>query len=136
MIGLLLITHHTLGNAYRALAEHFFDRLPEHVHIQEVPKDEAPEITQEKTAHLLTQFSAEHGILILTDIFGATPCNIAKKLLQKERVIMITGINLPMMVKALQSSARAENVYAFAQELQKTACDGIMVLSGDEELRS
>lgn len=133
MIGLLVVTHQSLGAAYRHLAEHFFDQLPEHVLIQEVSKDEQPEQTQQKTEQLLAQLSAQQNVLILTDIFGATPCNIARKMLKKDKVIMITGINLPMMVKALQNSVHADNLEMFAQDVKQTACEGIMLLLDEED---
>lgn len=133
MIGLLVVTHQTLGVAYRALATHFFGGLPEHVRIREVSRDEPLEMVRHDIEQLLAQFPPQLPILLLTDVFGATPCNIARQFLQKERMLMLTGINVAMMVKALQNSAHAKDLHAFAQDVRQTACEGIMLIEADEE---
>ena len=107
MIGILIITHEALGDAYRSLAQHFFPgEPPANIKILGVTQEQQHE---EIIAHTQTLISSldklEHcnGVLVITDIFGATPCNAARKLVLEGKVAMLTGLNAPMMVKALQS---------------------------------
>ncbi len=129
MIGLLIITHETLGQAYAQLAAHFFGDLPENVRIVGVLAQEMPEQITERAAAVLTQLqSAYQGVLLLTDIFGATPCNTAQKLIHDDKTVMVTGLNAPMMVKAMQYATQAEHAHTLALSVRDAAVNGIMVL--------
>ncbi|MDO5685781.1 MAG: PTS mannose transporter subunit IIA [Neisseria sp.] len=131
MIGLLVITHEAVGQAYRALSEHFFNQLPDYVRVMGIHRDEAPEDILARAQILIDELPADNGVLVLTDIFGATPCNIARKLLTKQRIAMLTGLNAPMMIKALQYAQERTDIEAFAHEVQQAAIDGIIRV--DEE---
>ncbi len=132
MIGLLIVTHETLGHAYTALVSHFFGQTPEHVQLLNVAKDEAPESVLQKAALMIAEVNRGHGVLIITDIFGATPCNIARKLIQSDDVAMITGLNAPMMVKAIQYSSRKDDLRALLKEVKAAAIAGIIDLTLDD----
>lgn len=105
MIGLLIITHETIGEAYRKLAHHFFPGgLPENVRILGVqPTEDQDDIINNAIA-ALQEFPDNDGVLIMTDIFGATPCNAARRLVRENKSAILTGLNAPMMVKAVQYS--------------------------------
>lgn len=129
MIGLLIVTHETLGHAYSSLVSHFFGPCPENVRLLNVAKDDTPEMILAQASALIAEINHGQGALILTDIFGATPCNIARKLIESDDVIMLTGLNAPMMVKAIQYSALRSDVHTFSQEVKDAAISGIMALT-------
>lgn len=133
MIGLLIITHETLGHAFSSLVSHFFGPCPENVKLLNVAKDDAPEIILSQAQSLISEINQGHGVLILTDIFGATPCNTARKLIQSDDVVMVTGLNAAMMVKAIQYSALRDDVNLLANEVRDAAISGIMTLRYEPE---
>lgn len=133
MIGLLIITHETVGQAYRAVSEHFFNQLPGHVRVMGIHRDEAPEAVLARIQDLIKELNTHHGVLILTDIYGATPCNVAKKLLADRRVAMLTGLNVPMMVKAVQYATERTDIEAFAEEVQQAAIEGIIKVDAEDD---
>ncbi len=101
MIGLFLITHSSLGESLIQCACHVLNTRPQQivqlgVSAQDDPLDALP------LAHEMLQWVDKgDGVLILTDIFGATPANIALKLLQPGYIEGVTGVSLPMLLRAL-----------------------------------
>jgi len=101
MIGLFLITHGTYGESLIQCACHVLNKRPEQiaqlgVAAQDDPLDAVPLARQ-----MLQLVDTGRGALILTDIFGATPANVAMKLLEPGRVEGVAGVNLPMLLRAL-----------------------------------
>lgn len=101
MIGILLITHGSYGEALVQNACHVLNRRPERLNqlglsAQDDPLDLLP--LAQAMVHLV---DGGEGVLVLTDIFGASPANLALKLLDPGRVEGITGVNLPMLLRAL-----------------------------------
>lgn len=101
MIGIFLITHGRYGEALLANARHVLNRQLEGVGqlgvaAQEDPSDLLPCARQQVDA-----LDVGEGVLLLTDIFGATPANLALKLIVPGRIEGITGVNLPMLLRAL-----------------------------------
>ena len=133
MIGLLIITHETLGEAYTQLAGHFFGEVPPNVRILGVRGDDSPQTLVEGAEVLLAQLDCSGGTLMLTDIFGATPCNTAQKLIHDDNTLMVTGLNAPMMVKAIQYSALRNDLNSLTQEVKEAALHGIMALTYEPE---
>ncbi len=101
MIGIFLITHTSLGESLIQCACHVLNKRPAQlaqigVSAQDDPLDILP------TARaLLALVDSGEGVLILTDIFGATPANIALKLQKPDKVEVVAGVNLPMLLRAL-----------------------------------
>jgi PTS system ascorbate-specific IIA component len=101
MIGLFLITHGTYGESLIQCACHVLNKRPVQiaqlgVAAQDDPLDAVPLARQ-----MLQLVDTGRGALILTDIFGATPANVAMKLLEPGRVEGVAGVNLPMLLRAL-----------------------------------
>lgn len=101
MIGIFLITHTTYGESLIQCACHVLNKRPPQiaqlgVSAQDDPLDALP-LAQE----MLKLVDTGRGVLILTDIYGATPSNIALKLLDPGRIEGIAGANLPMLLRAL-----------------------------------
>ena len=131
MIGLLIITHETVGQAYRMLAEHFFTKVPDYLHVLGIHGNESPEDVLSRAIAITKEFDTDN-ILILTDIYGATPCNIARKLFNTCNIAILTGLNAPMMIKALQYAPQRDDIDTFAEEVRQSAINGIIRISEED----
>ena len=127
MIGILIVTHEALGEAYRSLAQHFFPGdPPANIRILGVQNHEQQEEVIAQTQALVKQIDNGSGVLVIADIFGATPCNAARKLVLEGKVAMLTGLNAPMMIKAIQYSPHADDLVKFTQNVKDAAINGIL----------
>lgn len=101
MIGILLITHGTVGEALIQSVSHVLNKRPEYLaHVGVAPQEDSSDILPAAQAALL-QVDQGEGALILTDMWGATPSNVAVKLLEPGRVAGVAGVNMPMLLRAL-----------------------------------
>lgn len=136
MIGIIIVTHEAIGDAYRHLAHHFFPDLPSHIRLIGVGKHEDHCMVIGNVHTEIQDLAAPDGVLVLTDIFGATPCNAVRKLLVPNQVAILTGLNAPMMLKAIQYSAQATDLSLFTEHVKQAAIDGIFALTTPPELES
>ncbi len=100
-IGLLLITHSRIGEAMLETASKMLDGTPLAVDTLPVATDCNPEQLIETASVMVTRLDQGQGVLVFTDMYGSTPSNIAYRLAQKGRVNVVAGINLPMLIRAL-----------------------------------
>ena len=100
MPGLLVIAHAPLASALRAVAEHVYPDCAGSLSVLDVPPDMPIEQVEAEAAGLLTRMNTPEA-LILTDVFGATPCNVAQRLADGVRVKVVTGVNVPMLWRSL-----------------------------------
>lgn len=100
-VGLLIITHEGIGGALLRTATHTLRQCPAHVAVLEVPQDSRLESHRARARSMLEQVNQGDGVLVLTDLYGATPGNIAAGLQNGKDVIAVTGINLPMVMRVL-----------------------------------
>lgn len=101
MIGVLILAHDGLGAALLASASHMLGRMPENVREIGVSGGDDPEAILERGRAALRELDAGAGVLVLTDIYGATPCNVASRLLVRGRVEGVSGVSLPMLLRVL-----------------------------------
>ncbi|HNH36246.1 MAG TPA: PTS fructose transporter subunit IIA [Rhodocyclaceae bacterium] len=101
MIGLFLITHTTYGESLIQCACHVLNRRPPQIVQLGVAAQDDPLDLLPLAEGMMRFVDTGEGVLIMTDIYGATPCNIALKLLEPGRVEGIAGVNLPMLLRAL-----------------------------------
>jgi mannose PTS system EIIA component len=101
MVGILLITHGALGESLLRAAAHTLGRQPERAEHIAVAATDAPEALLARGREALARVDSGAGVLILTDMFGATPANVVARLLQDGRVEGLSGASLPMLVRAL-----------------------------------
>jgi PTS system ascorbate-specific IIA component len=97
MVRLLLIAHAPLASAFRAVAAHAFPDTP--VVAIDVAPDEDPRDVEARARGCLGESAA--STLVLTDVFGATPANVAQRLADAGRVRVLAGLNVPMLWRAL-----------------------------------
>lgn len=101
MIGLFLITHGTYGEALIQNVCHVLNKRPPQIAQLGVAAQDDPLDVLPLARMLLNAVDSGEGVLVLTDIFGATPANLALKLLQPGRIEGVAGVNLPMLLRAL-----------------------------------
>lgn len=128
MIGLFLITHGSLGESLVQCACHILNQRPPQIVQLGVSGQDDPLDALPFARDLLQLVDAGEGVLLLTDIFGATPANIALKLLQPGRVEGIAGVNLPMLLRAL--TYRDKDLETLVAKTVAGGRDGVMLMKG------
>ncbi len=123
MNSILIIAHTPLASALRECALHVFPDCATGVQAIDVPPDEAPEATLGRAQRALQQLDSD-GVLLLSDVFGATPCNVAQKLNNNPDTRLVTGANLPMLLRSV--CYRHESLEALATRAQAGGAQGIM----------
>jgi PTS system ascorbate-specific IIA component len=101
MISLLIVAHANLGESLIQCATHVLGKRPEALENLDLASCEEPADMLEKAQALLAGLDRGEGVLVLTDIYGASPCNAVCKLVTSGRVEAVAGVNLPMLLKAL-----------------------------------
>ena len=101
MIGILLITHGSYGEALVQNVCHVLNKRPPQLIQLGVAAQDDPLDLLPLAREMLALADKGEGVLVLTDIFGASPANLALKLLERGRVEGLTGVNLPMLLRAL-----------------------------------
>jgi PTS system ascorbate-specific IIA component len=101
-VGVLLMTHESVGKALISAAHHVMPKLPLRVSAVEVPPQSDPEVMRSLTAHHARELDHGDGVLILADLYGATPCNIGLSLgALGIHLRCVSGLNLPMLLRVL-----------------------------------
>lgn len=123
MNGIFIIAHAPLASAFRQCVLHVFPDNAAGVAALDVQPNMPPEETLAQARIMLAQLGTSHA-LVLTDIFGATPCNVAQKLADGITTKLVTGINLPMLLRTV--SYRHEPLDALVARALVGATQGVM----------
>ncbi|AEI36922.1 MAG: PTS sugar transporter subunit IIA [Zymomonas mobilis subsp. pomaceae] len=110
MIGLVLVTHGGLAAEFVTAMEHVVGKQEGIVAICIGPDDDM-EIRRADIAQAISEVETGDGVILLTDLFGGTPSNLAISLMQPGKVEVIAGINLPMLIR-LERARRQQDVQA------------------------
>ena len=121
--SILIIAHAPLAHALRECALHVFPDCADSVVALDVLPHQPPEESLAQARILLDQLGAD-STLVLTDVFGATPCNIAQRLVEGVRSRLVTGVNLPMLLRAV--SYRAEPLDSVVTRAVVGGTQGVM----------
>jgi mannose PTS system EIIA component len=105
MIGLVLVTHGQLATEFRAALEHVVGRQTQIETIAIGPEDDM-ERRRQDIVDAVTSVDDGSGVILLTDMFGGTPSNLAISVMEAGRIEVIAGVNLPMLIKL--ASVRGE----------------------------
>ncbi|MBP6361921.1 MAG: PTS sugar transporter subunit IIA [Novosphingobium sp.] len=98
MIGLILVTHGKLAEEFVAAMQHVVGRQEAVKTVCIGPNDDM-EARRSEIATAIGEVDSGEGVIVLTDLFGGTPSNLAISLMQKGKVEVIAGINLPMLIR-------------------------------------
>jgi PTS system ascorbate-specific IIA component len=101
MVGILIIAHGSLGESLIHCATHVMGSRPPQLAQIGVGIRDDPQLVLPQATRLVRSLDEGGGVLVLTDVYGATPSNIAARLLVPGRIEGIAGVNLPMLVRAL-----------------------------------
>ncbi len=101
MIGILIVSHGTFGESLIHCASHVLGKRPLYLRQLGVTVHDDPDAILPVAEDLVRYLDRGDGVLVLTDIFGATPSNIAARLLEPGRIEGLAGVNLPMLIRAL-----------------------------------
>ena len=123
MHGILIIAHAPLASALRQCVLHVFPDGSKGMAAFDVQANVAPEETLVGASRALNLLDTPQ-ILVLTDVFGATPCNVAQKLVDGVNSKLITGVNLPMLLRAV--TYRNESLDALVARAMAGGTQGIM----------
>jgi PTS system mannose-specific IIA component len=111
MIGLVLVTHGRLAVEFRAALEHVVGAQPQIETVTIGPEDDV-ERRREDIVEAVERVSDGSGVILLTDMFGGTPSNLAISVMDTGRIEVVAGVNLPMLIKL--ASVRGEKPLALA----------------------
>lgn len=124
MIGILIIAHGTLGESLIHCASHVLGSRPLQLLQIGVTIHDDPQQILPQAARLVQQLDQGEGVLVFTDVYGATPSNIASRLLFPGRVEGVAGVSLPMLVRAL--TYRKEPLEVMASKAVSGGIEGVM----------
>ena len=110
MIGMVLVTHGRLATEFRAALEHVVGPQKQVETVTIMPEDDMEQRRRDIIA-AIQSVEGGSGVILLTDMFGGTPSNLAISLMERGRVEVIAGINLPMLIR-LESARKAMTVVA------------------------
>lgn len=100
-VGLLIISHDGIGAALLGTATFMLGSCPLPTRLLTASRDCNPEDLAEDALEEIREFGADNGVLVLTDLYGSTPTNIARLLSKKARVCTVSGLNLSMLIRVL-----------------------------------
>lgn len=124
MIGLLIIAHGTLGESLIHCATHVMGERPPQLRQIGVSVHDDPITLLPQAQQAVKELDIGQGVLVLSDIYGATPCNLVGKLLVPGRIEGIAGVNLPMLVRAL--TYRNETLEVLVEKAVAGGCGGVI----------
>lgn len=101
MIGILLIMHEPLANAFMATASHMFEGAQERIEAIDVHADQDIEDIGRMASQAIARLDDGSGVLVLTDVLGGTPSNCCHRLAAPGRIEVIAGVSLPMLLRAI-----------------------------------
>jgi len=101
MVGILLMTHAPLGQAFLAACAHVFRGSTERLEAIDVQADQDLLEVQQLARQAIDRLNEGDGVLVITDVKGGTPANCCDKLADEGRVEVIAGISLPMLLRAI-----------------------------------
>jgi PTS system mannose-specific IIA component len=127
MIGVVVVTHGQLATELLNATETIVGDLPRFTAVS-IGWHEDTQDAREEIAAAISRVQQGHGVLILTDMFGGTPSNLAMTFLGQEAVEVITGVNLPMLIKLAGLKGQAD-LLAVAREMREHGRNAIWVAS-------
>ena len=129
MIGVLIVTHGEIGTALLHSASQILGGDQAQVATLSVWRQDDPDDLVLRARELIDGIDAGDGVLVLTDIFGATPGNVVSRLLQDGHIEGVSGVSLPMLLRVLTS--RNGPLPAAVQRAKSGGSDGVVHMNQD-----
>jgi PTS system mannose-specific IIA component len=133
MIGILVVTHGSIGEALLTSASQILGATPRQVATLSVWRQDDPDDLVLRARELLEGLDAGEGVLVITDIFGATPGNVVSRLLDDGKVEGVSGASLPMLLRVLTSrnGASKSTLSALVQRAMAGGAEGVVHMNTD-----
>ena len=128
MIGILLITHGTLGESLIHCASHVLNKRPPRLKQLSITAQDDPYNLLPQARNLVKELDDGDGVLILTDMYGGSPANIGAKLITPGKVEGVAGVNLPMLIRVL--TYRDKSLQTIITKAVSGGCDGVVRMPG------
>jgi len=129
MISILIIAHDSLPDSLAKAVTHVLGARPPQFETLSVAASDDPFNLLPAAKDLVRKLDSGDGVLIFSDIYGATPCNLATKLMVPGRVEVVAGVNLPMLVRAF--TYRAKGMDTMIKKAISGGCDGVVRIEVD-----
>jgi PTS system mannose-specific IIA component len=129
MIGIVIVTHSQLGDALIDAAEFILGTRPDTMVSVSINLNEHVDKLRKKIAEAIKKVDHNRGVLILTDMFGGTPSNLSYSFLEEGRIEVISGVNLPILIKAVDIQKEME-LSELAEHLEAYGKKSISLASG------
>jgi PTS system ascorbate-specific IIA component len=129
MIGILIIAHDSLGDGLAHAVTHVLGSRPPQFEVLSVAPTDDPLMLLPAARELVARLDTGSGVLVFSDIYGASPCNLVGKLLEPGRVEGIAGVNLPMLVRAI--TYRARGMETMVRKAISGGCEGVLHMESD-----
>ncbi|HEX6321531.1 MAG TPA: PTS sugar transporter subunit IIA [Burkholderiales bacterium] len=129
MIGILIVTHGEIGTSLLDSASQILGARPQQVATLSVWRQDDPDDLVLRARELMEQIDAGQGVLILTDLFGATPGNVVSRLLEDGRVEGVSGVSLPMLLRVV--TGRNGSIAAAVQRALSGGTEGLVHMNTD-----
>jgi PTS system ascorbate-specific IIA component len=129
LIGILIVAHDTLGDSLVRAVTHVLGTRPPQFEVLSVAATDDPLQLLPAAREQVARLDSGEGVLIFSDIFGATPCNLVCKLVQPGRVEGLAGVNLPMLVRAF--TYRTKGMETMIKKAVSGGCDGVLHIEMD-----
>jgi PTS system mannose-specific IIA component len=129
MIGILIIAHGNLGESLIECATHVLNKRPPSLGQIGVGLNDDPAAILRQAQKLVAELDDGDGVLVLADIYGATPSNIAMKLMAPGKIEAVAGVNLPMLVRSL--TYRDRDIATMVQKAVSGGHDGVVQINRD-----
>ncbi|MDR0250795.1 MAG: PTS sugar transporter subunit IIA [Burkholderiales bacterium] len=130
-VGVLLLMHTPLAEAFLEVLTHVMGERPAHCAAQSVQLSEDVEILFEQAKAKVEALDQGAGVLICVDICGATPYRVAQRLVEPQRVELVCGVNVPMLVRAL--TYREDGLEVAVQKALSGGYQGVMRVKNDNK---
>jgi mannose PTS system EIIA component len=124
MIGILIITHGTLGESLIHCASHVLNKRPPRLKQLGITAQDNPLLLLPQARALVKELDDGDGVLILSDIYGGSPSNMAAKLLIPGKVEGVSGVSLPMLIRAL--TYRDKSLQTIVTKAVSGGCEGVV----------
>lgn len=118
MIGIVIVTHGLFGNVLIDTAEAIIDDRLDSVAAVSIDLKEHVETLRKKINNGIKEVSNNEGVVILTDMFGGTPSNLSYSFLEEGKIEVISGVNLPMLIKAVNLRQKEADLHTMAKTIE------------------
>jgi PTS system ascorbate-specific IIA component len=129
VIGVLIVTHGEIGRSMLDSASQILGEAQRQIATLSVWRQDDPDDLVLRARELMEKIDAGDGVLVLTDIFGATPGNVASRLLEDGRVEGVSGVSLPMLLRVL--TGRNGSLPAAVQRAVSGGAEGVVYMNSD-----